>query len=131
MDELYNYITFFSLTFMIGYYIVNNNEIQQNITRKLYQFPNKKDYKEIQNELSDENNIINEQPIPIDENNIINEQPIPVNENNISNENNILIDILMEKTITNNDNTKKSIDILSDTSSSSGSEDGFVFIKEN
>jgi hypothetical protein len=131
MDELYNYFTFFSLTFMIGYYIVNNNEIQQNITRKLYQFPNKKDYKEIQNELSDENNIINEQPIPIDENNIINEQPIPVNENNISNENNILIDILMEKTITNNDNTKKSIDILSDTSSSSGSEDGFVFIKEN
>lgn len=123
MDELYNYFTFFSLTFMIGYYIVNNNEIQQNITRKLYQFPNKKDYKEIQNELSDENNIINEQPIPIDENNIINEQPIPVNENNI------LIDILMEKTITNN--TKKSIDILSDTSSSSGSEDGFVFIKEN
>jgi len=109
---------------MIGYYIVNNNEIQQNITRKLYQFPNKKDYKEIHNELSDENNIINEQPIPVDENNII-------NENNISNENNILIDILMEKTITNNDNTKKSIDILSDTSSSSGSEDGFVFIKEN
>ena len=124
MDELYNYFTFFSLTFMIGYYIVNNNEIQQNITRKLYQFPNKKDYKEIHNELSDENNIINEQPIPVDENNII-------NENNISNENNILIDILMEKTITNNDNTKKSIDILSDTSSSSGSEDGFVFIKEN
>ena len=116
MDELYNYFTFFSLTFMIGYYIVNNNEIQQNITRKLYQFPNKKDYKEIQNELSDEKNIINE-------------QPIPVNENNISNENNILIDILMEKTITNN--TKKSIDILSDTSSLSGSEDGFVFIKEN
>ena len=116
MDELYNYFTFFSLTFMIGYYIVNNNEIQQIITHKLYQIPNKKNYTEIQNELSDENNIINKQPISVDK-------------NNISNENNILIDILMEKTITNN--TKKSIDILSDTSSSSGSEDGFVFIKEN
>lgn len=115
MDELYNYFTFFSLTFMIGYYIVNNNEIQQIITHKLYQIPNKKNYTEIQNE-SDENNIINKQPISVDK-------------NNISNENNILIDILMEKTITNN--TKKSIDILSDTSSSSGSEDGFVFIKEN
>ena len=117
MDELYNYFTFFSLTFMIGYYIVNNNEIQQIITHKLYQIPNKKNYTEIQNES--------------DENNIINKQPIPVNKNNISNENNILIDILMEKTITNNDNTKKSIDILSDTSSSSGSEDGFVFIKKD
>jgi hypothetical protein len=117
---------------MIGYYIVNNNEIQQNITRKLYQFPNKKDYTEIQNELSDENNIINEQPTYVDENNIINEQPPSVDENNVSNENNILIDILMDKAINkcNNDNTIYSFDELSDTGSSTGSDDGFVFIKE-
>lgn len=118
MEELYNYFTFFSLTFMIGYYIVNNNEIQQNITRKLYQYPDKKNYKEIQDQLSSDN--------------IIKEQPLSFNENNISDENKILIDILLDKTIDNsNDNTKKSIDILSDTSSSSGSEDGFVFIKKD
>lgn len=121
MEEFYNYLTFISLSFIFGYYIVNKRKIKNNFKIKLKNLNNSLyslnniNYSSISSE--QHNNSISYDQTDQDEKSLDDILPIP-------REKELEIEIKVQS-----DNNFPNLQI-SDDENSSSSDDGFVYITD-